>query len=388
MKKVILFWASRPSPPLELFTRYPQGPPVVFFCKILVVLFLVTGSILGAQPGNPGQGNIPTGGNGQGNQGNQGNGPSFGGGSITLAPGQNPNSLIPRFARTANRLSSQRELTLSDLLILRSILLDRIGYGGREIGLWAEASGNSTKEANTSRVTTGSMIAALDHRFCDHFILGMAGGYNHTKSDDLSANAGWGGVYGIAFSGGWYINQTAIGGGDGFTTTRNGFGGVAKANGAGWFFSEITQGGYNKTFGNLTVGPFCLLQYALSGNPSFSENGSNAPVTVQGGSNSSLVSDLGFDASYSIKKVTLKVSAAWEHEYKDTTTFTTVNLVSIPQASTSIAGTSLGHDSAVVSAGISYQLTERVSVSLGYNGQLGRRNYESNSVTGSIRIGL
>jgi len=232
------------------------------------------------------------------------------------------------------------------------------------------------------------MIAALDHRFCDHFVLGVAGGYSHTWSDDLSANAGWGGVYGIAFSGGWYINQTAIGGGDGFTTTRDALGGTAKANGAGWFFSEITQGGYNFKCGNFSFGPYGLLQYALSGNASFSESGSNAPVTVRGGSNGSLVSDVGLDASYTRGKVTLKASAAWEHEYKDTTTFTTVNLVSIPQASTSVAGTSLGHDSAVVSAGISYQLTKRTSLSVGYNGQLGRRNYESNSVTGSIRIEL
>jgi len=39
MKKVILFLASRPSPPLSLFTSYSQGPPVAFFCKISRVIF-------------------------------------------------------------------------------------------------------------------------------------------------------------------------------------------------------------------------------------------------------------------------------------------------------------------------------------------------------------
>jgi len=310
-------------------------------------------------------------------------------GNAGEVPGEvapDPKSLVPSFAPNARRLGLGSEISLSDLLILRSILLQRIGYGGREVGLWASANGNFVKEAESARVTTGGLIVAADKRFCDWLVLGLAGGYSHTSSTDLEANAGWGGAYAIVSSGGWYINQTAIGGGDGFTTTRDALGGTAKANGSGWFFSDVTQGGYNITRGHLTGGPYGLLQYALSGTPAFSESGSVAPVTVHSGTSSSIVSDLGLDVSYRLGRLCLKASAAWEHEYSDTTTFTTVNLVGIPSSNTTLAGTSLGHDSAVISAGISYLINRLMTVSIGYNGQFGRQNYESNSVSGSIRI--
>jgi len=275
---------------------------------------------------------------------------------------------------------------LSDLLMLRNIILNKIGFGGREIGLWAAANGSFVHEEE-SRVKSASLILALDHRFSDHFVLGAAGGYNHTWSNGLSANAGWGGMYGLLFSGGWYLNQTVIGGGDSFDTTRVGlFGGVAQGSSKGWFFSSVTQGGYNFKRGAWKAGPYGVLQYALSGTDGWSEHGSAAPVTVHSSTSSSIVSDGGVETSYDLGKISFKVSAAWEHEYSDTTTFTSVNLVSVPSSVTTVAGTSLGHDSVVINSGVSYSLSRKILLSLGYTGQYGRKNYESNSVTGSIRI--
>jgi len=50
------------------------------------------------------------------------------------------------------------------------------------------------------------------------------------------------------------------------------------------------------------------------------------------------------------------------------------------------SGRSEGHDSAVVSAGVSVQLTPAISTYLNYDGQLGRDNCDSNAVTGGVRI--
>ena len=44
------------------------------------------------------------------------------------------------------------------------------------------------------------------------------------------------------------------------------------------------------------------------------------------------------------------------------------------------------NDSAVVSAGISAQWTPAISTYINYDGQLGRENYDSNAVTGGVRI--
>ena len=370
------------------------GIPTAKNLRIAVIFFLLVTSCLGAQPGNPGQGNIPTGPEGpQGPQGNPGGG---GGGvssvvpgqKVTVNPGVNPKALVPLVARNATRLALGGQLTLSDLLTLRQILLERIGYGGREIGAWAAANGDFVKE-EAQRVTSAGMIVAVDKRFCEHFVLGIVGGYSHSTSADFDADTGWGGVYGIAFNGPWYINQTLIGGGNTFRTTRIGpFGGIARGSSGGWFGSEITQGGYNYKCGSLTIGPYGLLQYALNRTNGWSESGSIAPVTVRSNTAGSIVSDLGVETSYDWHGATFKVSAAWEHEYSDTTTFTTVNIVDIPSSMTTVASPSLGHESAVIGAGIAYHLSKRITVNLGYNGQFGRRNYESNNVTGSIRIGF
>ena len=363
---------------------------------VAILLFLLARFAIGAQPGNPGQGNIPTGPQGgQGNQGNQGsNGANGGvpvivpGQAVTLSPGVNPKVLVGAFARNSNRLALANQLSLSDLLTLRQILLDRIGYGSRDIGLWAASNGDFVHEEAT-RVTSAGLIVSVDKKFCENFVLGIAAGGSHSTSTDLDASVGWGGLYGLGFWRSFYANQTVIGGGNTFSTTRVGpFGGVAHGSSTGWFFSENTQAGYNVKRGSWTVDPYALLQYSLSGSGGFSETGSIAPVSVRSNTSTSIVTDLGTEVSYDLGKLTAKVIAAWEHEYSDTTTFSVVNIVGIPSSVTTVSAPSLGHESAVVGAGITYRLGKRTSINLGYNGQFGRRNYESNGVTGSVRIGF
>lgn len=48
--------------------------------------------------------------------------------------------------------------------------------------------------------------------------------------------------------------------------------------------------------------------------------------------------------------------------------------------------TSEGHDSAGASAGVAVQMTPAISTYVNYDGKLGRRNYDSNAVTGRVRI--
>ena len=61
-------------------------------------------------------------------------------------------------------------------------------------------------------------------------------------------------------------------------------------------------------------------------------------------------------------------------------------LPGFPGRSATFFGPSEGHDSAVVSAGVSVQLTPTISTYVNYDGQLGRGNYDSNAVTGGVRI--
>jgi uncharacterized protein with beta-barrel porin domain len=44
------------------------------------------------------------------------------------------------------------------------------------------------------------------------------------------------------------------------------------------------------------------------------------------------------------------------------------------------------HDSAIVSAGVSVHWTPAIATYVNYDGQLGRNRYDSNAVTGGVRI--
>jgi len=80
------------------------------------------------------------------------------------------------------------------------------------------------------------------------------------------------------------------------------------------------------------------------------------------------------------------LKAAWEHEYKYSALPITAGFAGIPGRSATFFGPSQGHDSAVVSAGVSVQVTLAITTYVNYDVQLGRGNYDSNAVTGGVRI--
>jgi len=80
------------------------------------------------------------------------------------------------------------------------------------------------------------------------------------------------------------------------------------------------------------------------------------------------------------------LSAAWEHEYTYSALPITAAFAGIPGPSATFLGPSEGHDSAIVSAGLSVSWTPTIATYVNYDGQLGRNRYDSNAVTGGVRI--
>ena len=114
------------------------------------------------------------------------------------------------------------------------------------------------------------------------------------------------------------------------------------------------------------------------------------PLDIHSDSADSLRSDVGFTVFYQwrIGKILVEPSlkVAWEHEYKYSALPITAGFAGIPGLSATFFGPNEGHDSAIVSAGVSIQLTSAISTYVNYDGQLGRGNYDSNAVTGGLRI--
>jgi outer membrane autotransporter protein len=243
--------------------------------------------------------------------------------------------------------------------------------------------------------TTGGVSVGLDYRLTDQLAIGVFGDYSHTwtslnPNGHLDVDRGRGGVYATWFNHGLYFNAAIYGGHNNYDSGRAGLGGLTNGSTEGAEWSTFISGGYDFHFGPLTVGPIASLQYTDVGIDSFSERGSLAPLAIQSDSAESLRSDVGFRAFYQwqIGKIIVEPSlkAAWEHEYKYSALPITAGFAGIPGPTATFFGPAEGHDSAIVSAGFSVQLTPAITTYLNYDGQLGRGNYDSNAVTGGVRF--
>jgi len=272
---------------------------------------------------------------------------------------------------------------------------------GNRWGVWVTGFGDFVNVDNEGSAegynfTTGGVTVGIDYRLTDNFVIGLMGGYAHTWTDlnpsgSIDVNTGWGGGYAGYFSHGLYIDGAVFGGADSFNTSRAAvLGGNATGSSNGYVFSTFIAGGYNFHVGQLTIGPTAALQYSSVEINGFSENGSIAPVKVSSDTQDSMRTDLGFRAWYDIHigQIGMRpfVSAAWEHEYDYSALPISASLVDIPGAPVTVNGPSLGHDSAVVNAGVAVQWTRTFSTYVSYDGQLGRARYNSNGVSGGLRL--
>jgi outer membrane autotransporter protein len=243
--------------------------------------------------------------------------------------------------------------------------------------------------------TTGGVSLGIDYRLTDELAIGVMGEYSHTwtslkPSGSIDVNSGRGGLYATWSHEGLYLNAAAYGGYNSYNSSRSALQGLASGNTEGAELSTFISGGYDFHFGQLTAGPLASLQYTDVHIDGFSENGSLAPLAIHSGSAESLRSDVGFRLFYQWQIGTIviepSVKAAWEHEYKYSALPITAGFADISGPSATFFGPSEGHDSAVVSAGIAVGFTPTISTYFNYDGQLGRGNYESNAVTGGVRI--
>jgi outer membrane autotransporter protein len=269
-------------------------------------------------------------------------------------------------------------------------------------GVWMTGFGDfvsvdADANANGYNFTTGGVSLGLDYRLANELVIGVMGEYAHTwtalqPSGNLDVNSGRGGLYATWSRRGIYLNGAIYGGHNNYASSRPGLAGLATGTTDGAELSTFVSGGYDFHFGSLTVGPTAALQYTYATMNGFSENGSLAPMQIESGSANSLRSDVGFRLFYQwqIGKVLIgpSLKAVWEHEYLYSALPITAGFVGVPGSSATFFGPAEGHDSAIVSTGVSVQWTPTWTIYANYDGQLGRKNYDSNAVTGGFRIGF
>jgi outer membrane autotransporter protein len=139
-------------------------------------------------------------------------------------------------------------------------------------GVWVSGSGDfvhlsSTSDALGYDFTTGDISFGIDYLLItDHLAVGIFGGYSHTwanlqPSGSIGVNTGRGGVYATYFNQGWYVNAAAWGGGNSYSTSRQGLSGSANGDTSGAEVSTFGETRYDIHLGGLSFGPLASIQY-------------------------------------------------------------------------------------------------------------------------------
>ncbi|HWB57859.1 MAG TPA: autotransporter domain-containing protein [Chthoniobacteraceae bacterium] len=273
-------------------------------------------------------------------------------------------------------------------------------YREKRWGFFMEGSGEfarASSDLNSAgyNFTTAGVTLGADYRFNDHFVAGIMGGYANTgattvNNGSVAVNGGRLGVYGTLYGNGLYLDGMAAGGYNSYDTHRLGLGGIARGNTDGAEFDGLLSTGYDAHQGALTFGPVVSLQYTHVGINGFNEAGSLAPLNILSQSQDSLRSKAGFRISYGWKlggvTVTPAMSAGWQHEYLNSAFALDSQFANGAGNVFTTRGPALGRDSVVVDGGVSVQWSPRVATYLYYYGELGRTNYQLNSVTGGVRL--
>jgi outer membrane autotransporter protein len=267
-------------------------------------------------------------------------------------------------------------------------------------GVWISGTGdyvNVSSDGNGTGYdfTTSGVTFGLDYRLTKSLAVGIAGGYARTwtdltRSGNIDVDSGRGGVYTTFHRDGFYLNGFAGGSYNSYYARRDGLGGGARGSTNAGEFDSYVGCGYEFHYQGLTFGPIASLQYTYLNLGEYGERGSLAPLTVVSQSQGSLRTSLGLSVSHSWKvgNVQLRPSlqARWQHEYFYSSLPIEARFASGAGSEFTVNGPAEGHDSALIDAGLHIQWTPTIGIYLGYNGQVGRRNYDSQTGMCSVQI--
>lgn len=254
----------------------------------------------------------------------------------------------------------------------------------------------STINASGYRFETGGVTAGVDYRVTDHLALGLSFGYANTTTslDDggsMDIDGGQVGIYGTYFRDSFYLDA-AVGGGRSSYRARRTMpdSTVAIGRPESTAVNLFLGAGYDWRIGGLTIGPVATYQFAHATLDSFSESGTFSPVSVAEESVDSSRTSIGVHASYDwrIGRVIVRpeARASWQHEFGNTGASITSGFATLGGDAFTVAGPTVGRDSLLVSAGFSILWNDRFSTYAFYGGEVGRTNYDSNSISAGVRL--
>jgi outer membrane autotransporter protein len=254
---------------------------------------------------------------------------------------------------------------------------------------------DSTDTARGFDLQTGGVTFGVDYRIGSNFAIGLMAGYAHTNADltnngNLDVNSGKFGLYGTAFSGGFYLDSAVTGGFSGYDTRRTALLGTASGSTNGGDLNVLVNGGYDWKKGSLSIGPTASFQYTYVSFDGFTESGSLAPLKLNDQHVDSIRTAFGVKASYDWKigniLIRPELRAAWQHEYGNSAYSIAASFANGAGSSFTVTSPKIGRDSLLLGAGFAVLWSDRISTYIYYDGELGRTNYQSNNVSAGVRV--
>lgn len=140
----------------------------------------------------------------------------------------------------------------------------------------------------------------------------------------------------------------------------------------------------------MTVGPTASFQYTWVNVDGFTEDGSLAPLRIDGQHADAYRTALGARAAYDWKVgglvVRPEVRAAWQHEFGQVQYAVMSSFANGAGPGFGVTGPAIGHDSLLIGAGLAVLWTDRLATYLYYDGEVGRANYDSHTISAGVRF--
>ncbi len=255
--------------------------------------------------------------------------------------------------------------------------------------------GNNDFNASGYEIATGGLTLGLDYRLTENFAVGLNGTYAHSTVDlvndgDIEADSVKLGLFATYHQNGFYLDVAGSGGWNTYDIRRAALLGDAHGETDAAEFNGLIGAGYDWKCGSLRFGPTATFQYTYIDLDNFTEEGSLAPLHFPEQDESSVRSTLGFRLSHDVKMggaiLRPEIRAAWQHEFGEQSHAIQAEFASGAGSDFTVWGPHVGRDSALVSAGASLLWNDRVATYVHYDGQFGRGNYDSNSISGGVRL--
>ncbi|OCW58562.1 autotransporter domain-containing protein [Hoeflea olei] len=262
-------------------------------------------------------------------------------------------------------------------------------------GSWSDHDGDGNAAASSAK--GGGVLFGADAPLGDGWRLGLAGGYGHDDIKSLAVNSlAKVDSYYLSAYGGRQIGPATISFGalhafQQVETSRvvslSSYNDTLTASYDGSTSQAFVEGAWRFERDLFHVEPYANLTYTYLHTDGFTEQGSATALTSGSNSYDQLSSTIGvrFDRYIAFNNMLGKLSGGlgWRHGYGDLSPQT--NLAFSGSQSFTVAGAALARDTALVNAGISFDLTDKATVSLRYDGQFAD-GLEDQTVSSSLRV--